>query len=99
MAQDVYIIGTAMTKFCKQIEKGVKTLTGEALELVLKDCWLERRDMEAEYVHEWNRMYRSRKEGMTCENLRKKASLMVLYSESTGSSMCRSPYSTMIVLP
>lgn len=47
MAQDVYIIGTAMTKFGKYIEKGMKVLTGEALELVLKDCGLERRDMEA----------------------------------------------------
>jgi acetyl-CoA acetyltransferase len=52
MAQDVYIIGTAMTKFGKHIEKGVKTLTGEVLELVLKYCGLERRDMEAEYVSE-----------------------------------------------
>ena len=47
MAQDVYIIGTAMTKFGKYLEKGIKTLTGEALELVLKDCGFERRDMEA----------------------------------------------------
>ncbi len=47
MAQDVYIIGTAMTKFGKYLEKGMKVLTGEALELVLKDCGLERRDMEA----------------------------------------------------
>lgn len=47
MAQDVYIIGTSMTKFGKYIEKGVKTLTGEALELVLKDSGFERRDIEA----------------------------------------------------
>jgi acetyl-CoA acetyltransferase len=47
MAQDVFIIGTAMTKFGKHLEKGIKTLTGEALDLVLKDCGLERRDMEA----------------------------------------------------
>ena len=47
MAQDVYIIGTAMTKFGKHLEKGIKTLTGEALDLVLKDCGLERKDMEA----------------------------------------------------
>jgi acetyl-CoA acetyltransferase len=50
MAQDVFIIGTAMTKFGKHLEKGIKTLTGEALDLVLKDCGLERRDMGAEYV-------------------------------------------------
>ena len=66
MAQDVYIIGTAMTKFGKHLEKGIKTLTGEALDLVFKDCGLERRDMEAEYVSEWNIMYRSRKEGIIC---------------------------------
>ena len=47
MAQDIYIIGTAMTKFGKYLEKGVKALTGEVLELVLKDCGLERKDMEA----------------------------------------------------
>ena len=47
MSEDVYIIGTAMTKFGKHLEKGVKALTGEALELVLKDCGLERKDMEA----------------------------------------------------
>jgi len=47
MAQDVYIIGTAMTKFGKYLDKGVKVMTGEALEMVLKDCGLERRDMEA----------------------------------------------------
>ncbi|MRR36526.1 thiolase family protein, partial [bacterium] len=47
MADDVYIIGTAMTKFGKYLEKGMKVLTGEALELVLKDCGLQRGDMEA----------------------------------------------------
>jgi acetyl-CoA acyltransferase len=47
MPEDVYIIGTAMTKFGKYLEKGVKVLTGEALDLVLKDCGLERKDMEA----------------------------------------------------
>ena len=47
MAKDVYIIGTAMTKFGKYLDKGVKAMTGEALELVLMDCGLERRDIEA----------------------------------------------------
>ena len=47
MAKDVYIIGTAMTKFGKHLEKGIKTLTGEALDLVLKNCRLERKDIEA----------------------------------------------------
>ncbi|MBN2282288.1 MAG: thiolase family protein [Deltaproteobacteria bacterium] len=47
MAEDVYIIGTAATRFGKHLEKGIKSLTGEALEMVLKDCGLERRDIEA----------------------------------------------------
>ncbi|MEW5736748.1 MAG: thiolase family protein [Thermodesulfobacteriota bacterium] len=47
MANGVYIIGTAMTKFGKYLDKGVKTLCGEALEQVLKDSGLERRDIEA----------------------------------------------------
>ena len=47
MAEDVYILGTAMTKFGKYLDKGVKMLTGEALELVLKDSGLQRKDIEA----------------------------------------------------
>jgi acetyl-CoA acetyltransferase len=47
MGEDVYIIGTAMTKFGKHLDKGVKALTGEALEMVLGDCGLERRDIQA----------------------------------------------------
>lgn len=47
MALDVYIIGTAMTRFGKHLEKGMKVLTGEALELVFKDCGCGRRDIEA----------------------------------------------------
>lgn len=47
MAEDVYIIGTAATRFGKHLEKGIKELTGEALEMVLKDCGLARGDIEA----------------------------------------------------
>jgi acetyl-CoA acetyltransferase len=47
MSKDVYVIGTAMTRFGKYLDKGVKVLTGEALDLVLKDCGLERQDIEA----------------------------------------------------
>lgn len=47
MSEDVYIIGVGMIKFGKYLEKGVKILTGEALELVLKDCGLTRDDIEA----------------------------------------------------
>ena len=47
MSENVYIIGVGMIKFGKYLEKGIKVLTGEALELVLKDCDLTRADIEA----------------------------------------------------
>lgn len=47
MSQNVYIIGSAMIKFGKYLERSIKDLTGEALDLVLKDCGLEKKDIEA----------------------------------------------------
>jgi acetyl-CoA acyltransferase len=47
MSDGVYILGVGMTKFGKYLEKGIKTLTGEALERVLSDCDLDRDDVEA----------------------------------------------------
>lgn len=47
MSDNVYIIGVGMIKFGKFLEKGIKVLTGEALDLVLKDCDLNRDDLEA----------------------------------------------------
>ncbi len=47
MSKDVYIIGTGMIKFGKYMETGIKALTGQALDLVLADCGLERKDIEA----------------------------------------------------
>jgi acetyl-CoA acetyltransferase len=47
MSKDVYIIGTGMIKFGKYMETGIKALTGSALDLVLADCSLEKRDIEA----------------------------------------------------
>ena len=47
MSDDVYIIGVGMIKFGKYLDRGIKALTGEALELVLKDCGLEKSDIEA----------------------------------------------------
>ncbi len=41
MSEDVYIIGVGMIKFGKYLDKGIKALTGEALDLVLKDCGLD----------------------------------------------------------
>jgi acetyl-CoA acyltransferase len=47
MSDNVYILGVGMIKFSKYLEKGIKVLTGEALELVLKDCGLTRDDIQA----------------------------------------------------
>ena len=47
MSDDVYIIGVGMIKFGKYLDKGIKALTGEALDLVLKDCGLTLDDIEA----------------------------------------------------
>ena len=47
MSDNVYVLGVGMTKFGKFLDKSIKTLTGEALELVLKDCGLSRGDIEA----------------------------------------------------
>lgn len=47
MSENVYILGVGMIKFGKYLEKSIKALTGEALELVLKDCGLTRDDIEA----------------------------------------------------
>ncbi|MBW2622074.1 MAG: thiolase family protein, partial [Deltaproteobacteria bacterium] len=47
MSEDVYIIGVGMTRFGKFLERGIKDLTGEALEGVLKDSGLTREDIEA----------------------------------------------------
>jgi len=47
MGDKVYILGVGMTKFGKFLDKSIKQLTGEALDSVLKDCGLERRQIEA----------------------------------------------------
>jgi acetyl-CoA acyltransferase len=47
MSENIYIIGVGMIKFSKYLEKGIKVLTGEALEEVLKDSGLVRKDIEA----------------------------------------------------
>lgn len=47
MSDAVYIIGSAMTRFGKHPDKGVKALTGECLKLVLEDCGLELKDLQA----------------------------------------------------
>jgi acetyl-CoA acetyltransferase len=47
MSDSVYIYGVGMIKFGKHMDLGVKQLTGEALKLVLEDCGLEKKDIEA----------------------------------------------------
>jgi acetyl-CoA acetyltransferase len=49
MSDNVYIIGVGMIKFGKFLEKSIKQMTGEALELVLEDCGLTRDDIEASW--------------------------------------------------
>lgn len=47
MSDNVYVYGVGMIKFGKHLDMGVKQLTGEALKLVLEDCGLEQKDIEA----------------------------------------------------
>ncbi|HVN72264.1 MAG TPA: thiolase family protein [Desulfomonilia bacterium] len=47
MNDDVYILGTGMIKFGKYMDTGIKALAGQALDLVLRDCGLQRQDLEA----------------------------------------------------
>ncbi len=47
MGDDVYIVGVGMIKFGKYLDTGIKALTGEALDLALRDCGLSRGDIEA----------------------------------------------------
>ena len=47
MSENVYIIGVGMIKFGKYLEKGIKVLTGEALDEVFRDTGLSVKDIEA----------------------------------------------------
>ncbi|HRW81635.1 MAG TPA: thiolase family protein [Desulfomonilia bacterium] len=47
MSDDVYIVGVGMIKFGKYLDTGIKALTGEALDLALRDCGLSPGDIEA----------------------------------------------------
>ena len=47
MSDNVYVYGAGMIKFGKHLDLGVKQLTGEALKLVLEDCGLGKKDIEA----------------------------------------------------
>jgi acetyl-CoA acetyltransferase len=47
VGEAVYIVGVGMIKFGKWLDRGMKDLTKEALETVLKDCDLTMKGMEA----------------------------------------------------
>lgn len=47
MSDNVYIIGSAMSKFGKFLDRSIKDLTGESLKKVLIDCDLTENDIEA----------------------------------------------------
>jgi len=47
MSDQVYIYGAGMIKFGKFLDRSIKSLTGEVLEVVLQDSDLERRDLNA----------------------------------------------------
>ena len=47
MSDKVYVIGVGMIKFGKNFDKTMKSMTGESLELALKDTDLKKRDIEA----------------------------------------------------
>ncbi len=47
MSNNVYVFGVGMIKFGKYLDRSIKSLTGDILEEVLKDCGLERKDLEA----------------------------------------------------
>jgi len=47
MSENVYILGVGMIKFGKHLDLGIKQMTGQALDLVLKDAGLEKKDLEA----------------------------------------------------
>ncbi|MFX1481003.1 MAG: thiolase family protein [Promethearchaeota archaeon] len=47
MSDNVYIIGVGMTRFAKLPGRTIKTMTGESVESALKDCGLNKGDLEA----------------------------------------------------
>ncbi len=47
MGEDVYIVGVGMIRFGKYPEKSIKQMTAEVLDAVLKDCSLDKKDIQA----------------------------------------------------
>lgn len=49
MSDNVYVLGVGMIRFNKYPEKSIKQMTGEALEQLLKDVPLDRKDIQAAF--------------------------------------------------
>jgi len=47
--RDVFVIGVGMTRFGKHLDGTIKGMTAEALEKVIKDAGISKRDIEAAY--------------------------------------------------
>jgi acetyl-CoA acetyltransferase len=48
--QDVAVVGAGMIRYGKYLEKGIKDLVREAVEVTLEDAGLEKKDIQAAYV-------------------------------------------------
>ncbi|MGQ9537570.1 MAG: thiolase family protein [Actinomycetota bacterium] len=47
MGEDVYIVGVGMIRFGKYPEKSIKQMTAEVIDVLLKDCPVEKKDIQA----------------------------------------------------
>ncbi len=50
MKQNAYIAGVGMTRFGKHLDRGLKSLTVEAVEMALKDAAIDSKELEAAYM-------------------------------------------------
>jgi len=50
MKLNAYIAGVGMTKFGKHLDRGLKSLGGEAVELALKDAGVDRAEIQAAWM-------------------------------------------------
>lgn len=57
--RDVYIIGVGMTRFAKHLDKSVKDLASQALDLCLKDAGVHQTDIQAVHFSNSNWGYQS----------------------------------------
>lgn len=50
MAMDAYVVGVGMTRFGKHLDRGLKSLAGEAVSAAIKDAGIESRDIQAAWM-------------------------------------------------